>query len=282
MHARSIHSLPVEIWEQVFTRTLGYEDRARVMCVNRYFHSIAGRILYHSIAGLSTPKLIAFMQTICGNQNLAVLVRTLDIQWYQSVPTRNFYTLVNRGLCYMTALTDLTIMCSPMDEDSTHSVPTWFFHGCTFRLQRLVTFILCNRTLADFLDKQPSITHLSLFGYSPPSADEFPLSDSALPLLTSLRASYVEPSFVFTLIRGRPVEHVVLPPFYELSTLRCLALSTRRITSLTAPYVFADDHSLFAAIARYAPHLETLNAVKIAGSYNVVSSTSDPLRGDLN
>ncbi|KAK7036740.1 hypothetical protein VNI00_011406 [Paramarasmius palmivorus] len=232
--------LPVEILDLI-TRYLERSDLARIAVSHKTFYSIASRVIYHDIIVTADIKSMRCMKTLIKHPNLASLVRSFTIKWPTvSSPTRNLHQLGKDTLHALTAITSLTI-------DIPNEFPPWTLQDCAFTLHSLNTSFRFDHHLIRFLESQPRITDLTLRGFnSDPSQfsfsattfnlnpREYPasptLSPSALPCLSRVSAIHAGPDIMGTLIKGRPIQSVVMPLYAD-----CSSASLDAIASSSAP-----------------------------------------------
>jgi hypothetical protein len=125
--------------------------------------------------------------------------------------------------------------------------------GCTFKLDSFETTIPYSESLQQFLNSQPSITHVTyIMGYEPMP----PLDERCLPNLTRVMA---RPSFLGIIIPGRPVREVsVLSPYALDSTdSSFFTLSATPIQKLRIDYdiLYPKPISLLVSIFPSLVHL---------------------------
>jgi len=139
--------------------------------------------------------------------------------------------------------TALRNMSSLRSLDFEHVDDASILDGCTFKLDTFETTFPHSGSLQKFLNSQPSLTSITIWGdYKPlPSFDE-----RCLPNLTRVKAY---PSWLGMLIPGRPVrEVIVITPSRIHSTsinLSLFTLSTTPIQKLSIDYTRTLDHSWY-------------------------------------
>lgn len=252
-------SLPVEVLDQAFNIT-GGGDLFRLLQVNSAFSDIARRILYHTIDISLTPKFITLLHTLCGKNHYAYLIRSLEIRSLGCQPTGNFFRLLNRALKTLPNLTSLTLP----------EHPPALCNGCTFSLSFFSTGSRVDAALLSFLDSQP-LTELCLRGRSAFTADTS-LPVTTIPQLKTLRLLQSNPSFLRSVIRGRPIEFISLVMTDDFrESLEALALSTMTLKRLSALFFNCPNPSeLLAVVSSIMPELEALHVVVLASSCPMV------------
>ncbi|KAF5319414.1 hypothetical protein D9619_008634 [Psilocybe cf. subviscida] len=286
--------LPVEIVDTVFSfapRTI----LQSLLLTNTFISALALRYLYRDVVLTRPPSIIAFLRRVVANKNLALLVRSLDLNLTKTkqddaltiarpMPTNNLYQLLHKALFSMQGLLSVALELPRSDD------PLWIFSGCTFRLRQFTTSMLCRRPLAAFLETQDTIVDLTLRGYQSDSGsmlllsfidspdagsavlakDRFALASTALPNLRSFNAVHADADLVRAVVQGRPVEIVSVPLFPDRSvpTLDALLLSTvplRRLSVIS--FDPAAPTFLFESVAKRFTELSALHLVMLMAEY---------------
>jgi hypothetical protein len=240
-------------------RHLARDELHRVLQVNQYFYSVSARILYQSIVDLPPRRSVAVLNTLCQNGVNASLVRHFAVNFSNcNIIGNAIYRLLHRALQRLTGLVSLSIMQG--HGHHCHSL-AWIFEKCSFRLRHFETSMLCDESLARFLDAQSSITELCLGGFQ--EHVPFSIVPSSLPQLFQFRAVPSIPSFLAEVIRGRPVECVSLTLSREAgpSTLDSLHLSSKPIWRLSVLFLdeTIDPSFLLTEISQRFPELKELH-----------------------
>ncbi|KAF9267192.1 hypothetical protein L218DRAFT_856748 [Marasmius fiardii PR-910] len=266
-------NLPAEILGLIFDH-LDHGDLVPVSRAHKSLNVVANRVLYQSIA--ISPNLVRSsrcMKTLIQYKHLALLVRSLSIHWPAIyTPTKNLGDLLERTLRSLPSLTSLFV-------DIPNEFPEVNLDGCSFALQSLNTSFRFDHGLVRFLESQPSITDLSLRGFnSDPSQFSFSannfnlnsacappsLSSSALPKLTKVNAIHAGPEIISTVVKGRPVNTVVLP-LYADCAIRCLDALTSTSTPIERLNIMSFDPKapsyILMEISKRFPELEALAVV---------------------
>ncbi|EMD35910.1 hypothetical protein CERSUDRAFT_115821 [Gelatoporia subvermispora B] len=278
MSARPRAVFPVEILELIFS-DLDIEDFPSIIAANHQFNCIASRCLYRCIPEMKPRRTIGCMKTLEANKDIATLVRTLRINYGVHRPIGNFFRLLHRVLVKTTSLRHFSIELSQHDNHYTRTA--WLFQGCRFSLRSLTTSMICDTTLARFLETQHEIFELCLRGFQ--TTSHFDISPSALPALTTFRAVHVGAPILTEIITGRPVEAVSLSLFPEdgftpLDALRHSRTPIKRLTVMSLE--FSGPEQLIAEVSSRLPQLEALHIVILALSYSnqILLNSSQHLR----
>ncbi|KAK7460563.1 hypothetical protein VKT23_009284 [Stygiomarasmius scandens] len=274
MHMRTptIPVLPRETIHLVFSFVDSREDLSNLALASRALHSIATSVLYRSLSLEKPRESILCLRTLSRDLRLPTLVRSFEIRWTWTKPSANLHQLVHRVLERMTLLTSLSI------EVHADFHP-WKLNECTFSLTRFSSSSRCDTSLVEFLEKQSNIEDLTLRGFNSdpseftfrsssfnlnPNPVPFPISDTALPKLSRLRAIHAGPATVSRLIDGRPLKQVSMPLYADCvhRSLDALELSSARIERLNV--ISFDPEApdyLLGEIAKRLPDLEALHVV---------------------
>jgi hypothetical protein len=203
-------SIPLDVLLEI----LGYVRKADLptLCrVSKIFCACSQDVLYRDIYGGARV-----IRTLAQSTDLARQVRSLDTSCEcpeLATALRNMSSL--RSL-YLYGISD---NASILDR-------------CTFKLDSFYCDFPYSESLQNFLNGQPSLTHVTLFkDYEPfPQIDEW-----RLPNLTCIKAM---PSWLGILIPGRPVREVIVlpPPSIGPTDLSFFTLSTAPIQKLYIHY----------------------------------------------
>jgi hypothetical protein len=175
-------SIPVDVLREILEH-VREADLATLCRVNKIFCSCSQDVLYRRIY-IGYEDVV---QTLAQSTDLARRVRSFRTK--QSSPE------LATALRNMSSLRDLSLSFG--DDDS-------ILDGCTFKLESFTCHLPYSEALQQFLNSQPSITHVGfLRDYKPMP----PFDDRCLPNLTRVSAN---PSLLRILIPGRPVREVTI------------------------------------------------------------------------
>ncbi|TRM66685.1 hypothetical protein BD626DRAFT_483496 [Schizophyllum amplum] len=260
-----LSDLPPEVINQILCG-LETGDLYKAALVNHDLHVPTARVLYRDI-GEATPRAsIRCLHTLLFHPHLAILVRSLTIDWGSFdravCVTANAYRLLRAALACLTRLTRLTLEL-PLSQE-----PTWILHAAQFELRAFESTFSPSHTLADFLISQPHITELGIRM----RGARFCLPKSALPRLNHLRAAHATPGLLADLIEGRPVTAVSLPLYpgaASSAALDAIARSAAQVKKLTALAFDARlPQDVMGEIAARVPHLSALHLIAFLGQYD--------------
>jgi F-box domain len=227
-------AIPVDVLREI----LGYvckADLAALCKVNKTVCSCSQNVLYRQISYRDHRAI----QTLAQSTDLARRVRSFYACGdHPGLPT---------ALRNMSSLRSLEL--SGTDDD--------ILDGCTFKLYSFNTTFRNSESLQEFLNSQPSLTNLTIWGNYEPS---LPFDERCLPNLTRVRA---RPSWLGILIPGRPVREVtILSPsdFYSTrysTDMSFFTLSTTPIQKLHIIYemLYPKPGSLLVSIFPSLVHL---------------------------
>ncbi|KAF5350870.1 hypothetical protein D9758_010506 [Tetrapyrgos nigripes] len=267
-----IPALPREIIHLIFSFVGRKADLFSSALASKTLHFMATSAIYRNIFLEKPLESIRCLQALSRNHRLALCVRSFDIHWNWKKPTGNLYRLLHCVLQRMTSLSSLSIEVH--SDFNSH-----ILRDCTFSLTRFSSSFRCDSSLVEFLEKQFSITELTLRGFNSdpsdfsfnsnsfnlnPNPTPFPISGEALPKLSRLRAIHAGHEVISRIISGRPLTQVSMPLYADCvkKSLDALELSTERISRLNVisfdPY--APDY-LLEEISKRLPDLEALHIV---------------------
>jgi len=282
MRTPTIPVLPRETIHLVFSFVDCRSDLSNLSLASRALHSIATSVLYRSLSLEKPRESILCLRTLSRDLRLPTLVRSFEIRWTWTKPSANLRQLVHCVLQRMTLLTSLGI------EVHADFHP-WNLNDCTFSLTRFSSSSRCDTSLVEFLEKQSNIEDLTLRGFNSdpteftfrsssfnlnPNPVPFPISNTALPKLSRLRAIHAGPATVSRLIDGRPLKQVSMPLYADCvhRSLDALELSSARIERLNV--ISFDPEApdyLLGEIAKRLPDLEALHVVILLAQSSEVS-----------
>jgi hypothetical protein len=202
-------SIPVDVLQEIL-KHVRHADLPALCRVNKVCCSYSRDVLYRELYGGSH-----FIQTIARSTDLARRVRSFE-QYYS-------HPELSTALRNMSSLRHLDL--DGIDDES-------ILDGCTFKLDSFTCSFPYSESLQKFLNSQPGITNLTIWGGRKPL---LPFDERCLPNLTRVRAM---PSWLGILIPGRPVREVTasLPPSTDSTDLSFLTLSTTPIQKLYIHY----------------------------------------------
>jgi hypothetical protein len=224
-------SIPVDVLQEILEHV--YKADLATLCrVNKIFCSCSQDVLYRHITGDTHV-----IQTLAKSTDLARRVRSFETnQSSQELATvlRNMSSLRSLDLPFIGNISILD--------------------GCTFKLDSLTCDFPYSESLHQFLNSQPSITHVTFSrGYKLLT----PFDERCLPNLTRVSAPS---SWLRTLIPGRPVREVVVLSSYTIDStdLSFFTLSTTPIQELKIHYdiLYSKPVSLLVSIFSSLVHLE--------------------------
>ncbi|KAL1742955.1 hypothetical protein HDZ31DRAFT_42045 [Schizophyllum fasciatum] len=269
--------LPSEIVDQILY-ALPTNDLFHVALVNSQLGAPASRVLYRDIDEPTPRASIRCLHTLASSSHLALLVRSLCIDWASfdraACVTANAYRLLRRALSRTTRLVRLALELPPAQD------PVWVLFEATFQLRAFESTFAPGHALAAFLTSQPYITELGIRT----RGASLPLPAFALPRLTHLRAAHAAPGLLADVIAGRPVSAVSLPLYAgqaASAALEAISLSAARIMKFTAVAFDArPPQDMLGDIAARAPHLRALHLIAFLGQYDPKSllESADTLR----
>jgi hypothetical protein len=202
--------------------------------VNRQTHAAAAWVLYRTVTLHQLQSVDLFCTTIItGSENLRSLVQSLWIgpPSYDRCPgVVALLPRIRTTLKMLPKLRHLTL--TPMAKSFGE-----LFHGlldCSFSLESLTVSYHTQHSFAQFLQSQPSITHLRLHDpdTEPPRAYNLVSSikdlSAAEPFLPHLEYISADPRVVASVVAGRPVSHV------EIIVGACLSREPDELKKLVA------------------------------------------------
>jgi len=279
---RHLSILPVEVLDNIL-QPLTQNELISLLVANKFFYALSARQLYHTITIDCARRSIAFFQTVLNNPIIPPLVRSLDINITNPHLLKAFYCLFQKVLQQLPALVTLFL-----DFPKFHS-PQWILHGCTFSLKSFTTSMHCTHPLAQFLDTQHNITHLTLRGFQSDNLsilpfldmsdsgtkeeEQFKLKPTSLPNLTHFNAIHAGAPVIQAVVEDRPVEVVSIPLFPSLSMDSLLALQSSSVPMRRLSLISFDPeapHFLFQVLSDGFAQLEALHVVFLMTDYTKV------------
>jgi hypothetical protein len=233
-------------------------DLVAVCQVNKVCCSCSQDFLYRNILVRVQKHGLNVCQTLAQSIYLAKRVRSFTLTSYRTIHS---WESIAKALQNMSSLRSLTLgfLDQPFHNPR-------ILGGCTFKLDSFYCHFTSVEIL-QFLNNQPSITHLALSKWI--YNNEF--EATCLPNLTQVCAGL---SYVQKLIPGRPVSEVELVGHYQPSDsldLGYFALSTAPIRKLNVPctFIYPRPVQLLASIFPSLVHLVihdvySFNQVRVA------------------
>ncbi|KAL1713875.1 hypothetical protein EV715DRAFT_257982, partial [Schizophyllum commune] len=257
--------LPAEIVDQILC-ALRTVDLYHVALVNHDLGAPATRVLYHDIEEPTPRASIRCLHTLAACPHLAILVRSLSIDWASfdraACVTANAYRLLRRALNRTSRLVRLAL------ELPTAQEPIWVLFEARFQLRAFESTFSPGHGLAAFLTSQPFITELGIRT----RGSSLPLPTFALPRLSQLRAAHAAPGLLADIIAGRPVAAVSLPLYAGAASsaaLDAISRSTAHIKKFTAlAFDARPPQDVLEEIAARVPHLIALHLIAFLGQYD--------------
>ncbi|KAI0041008.1 hypothetical protein FA95DRAFT_1502008 [Auriscalpium vulgare] len=197
--------MPPELLDHIFN-FLALDALPSLALTSRLFHSLSTRIFYRHIPPLPLAATVRCLTTLASPSSsalaLAEYVRTfeigdIDVHSRMRKLLRSFYSLLQRALSRMPALTSLSFLLPG---------PTAFYlpKSPSFQLTKLTVSCDFDKMLAQFLLTQPSLKTALFCG---PDRPHTTIHIDALPALHRISAS---PLILAMLVPGRPVKEVEL------------------------------------------------------------------------
>jgi hypothetical protein len=239
-----ISRIPVDILLEILEET-PQSDLPALCRVSKSFRHHASDFLYRDI---STLNILGACATLTRSPDLAARVKHFEVS---RPSTQNFvsddskFALIGDALRCLPNLRSLSLRF--FGEYS------WMLTGCTFKIERLVCFIVCDDQFVDFLNGQPELAAVRL---SCPCRG-LRILPICVPKLTKIQAQI---SWLAELLPGRPVKDVVFeedslcPPVpldqsFSPSSWSAVRILSIRSTSLRiqppaqiAPFIQALEH----------------------------------------
>jgi hypothetical protein len=224
-------SIPIDVLREILEHVDEKKDLATLCRVNKIVCSCSQDILYREIANGDCDAI----DTLAESTDLARRVRSFQ-HYYD-------FSGLDIALRNMSSLRSLDL------ESKDKSI----LEGCTFKLDSFETNFPNSESLQKFLNSQPGITNLTIWGFYEPLP---PFDERCLPNLTRIN---VVPSWLGILIPDRPVREVVARygdknPF----DFSIFTLSTAPIRKLKIAYeimLYSTPGSHLASIFPFLGHL---------------------------
>jgi hypothetical protein len=227
-------SIPVDVLREIL-QYVGKNDLATLCRVNKIFCSCSRDVLYREICRVRA------ITTLARSTDLARRVRSFENKFFNSSQE---LAMVLRNMSSLRSLYLGRIENGPSILD-----------GCTFKLDSLTCSFPYSESLRKFLNSQPSLTNLTIWGeYESLS----PFDERCLPNLTCIKAL---PSWLGVLVPGRPVREVIVIKDLILNIdLSLFTLSTTPIQKLSIDFhmLYPKPGSLIVSIFPSLVHLEVI------------------------
>jgi hypothetical protein len=209
-----------------------YADLATLCRVNKIFCSCSQNVLYREI--YNGDKRV--IQTLVKSTDLARRVYSFQPCYSRPELATALRNMSSLRILYLVFIGDISIL-----------------DGCTFKLESFSCDFPYSESLQQFLNSQPSITHVTFFeDYEP----FLPFDERCLPNLTRVSAP---PSWLGILIPGRPVREVVVFSPYTVDSIDSsfFTLSATPIQKLRIDYdmLYPKPVSLLVSIFPSLMHL---------------------------
>jgi hypothetical protein len=237
-------NLPVEVLRMIL-ENVDKTDLLTLCRVNKVCCSCSQHILYRNISsyGPSGPKVWG---TLAQSTHLARHVRSFSAYYPRSIDQPNVPAMAMQNMSSLRSLKLLRVRHTILDE-------------CTFKLDSFITDSPLSEYLQNFLNNQPTLTHVELYRHTIDDDDaqaEFEVT--CLPNLTRVAA---ELPLLQRLIPGRPLSEVdvVWYPGYHIPSLDFFTLSTAPIQKLklaiTSHFIYTTPVEFLASIFPSLTHL---------------------------
>jgi F-box domain len=188
-------SIPIDVLREILEH-VRKADLVTLCRVNKIFCSCSQDVLYREI-GYRDARTIT-IQTLAQSTDLARRVRSFKT--IRSSPE------LATALRNMSSLRSLDLYGQFIGDDAS------ILDGCTFKLDSFTCSIPYSESLQQFLNSQPSITDITIWGDRDPF---LPFDERCLPKLTRVTAM---PSWLGILIPGRPVSAVAVSSYRRINS----------------------------------------------------------------
>ena len=224
-------SIPVDVLREILEHVHLQSELATLCRVNKIFCSCSQDVLYRYIYGHEQV-----IPTLAQSTDLARRVRVFTA-------SAGEYPDLAMALRNMSSLRILEF---------------WYFYdasildGCTFKLDSFTCNTPYSESLQNFLNNQPSLTHINLYAYERPLLT-FDV-ERCLPNLTRIHA---HPFMLRMFIPGRPVREVMIRSAADID-LGIFTLSTAPIQKLFIHYnfLYPKPVSLLVSMFPFLVHLD--------------------------
>ncbi|KAH7104357.1 hypothetical protein BKA62DRAFT_827914 [Auriculariales sp. MPI-PUGE-AT-0066] len=177
--------LPDELWVQILSINRHASHELYSFClINHQLRRIVTPTLYAEVTQFASPRaLLAFLESVSQNPQLAHLVRKLDLEVLIPTPVHADDRLLECMQAALRAMANLTSLAVP------GGYPSRVLAGATFRLERLSCAFDCDPALEAFWRTQTALAELHIFGYPRAPACRCRGDPAVLPRLAVLRAN---------------------------------------------------------------------------------------------
>jgi hypothetical protein len=243
--------LSVELLRMILENVGARADLATICYANKICCVCSQDILYRNI---HVDSGLQVCQTLAQSIHLAERVRSFSMQFYGQT---NLLETIAKALQNMSSLRNLTLNFGGRYSS--------ILDGCTFKLDSFSGDFDDDESFQNFLNSQPGLTHLNLYG-------NYRFNDgfeaTFLPNLTRVSAVYYR---LQHLIPGRPVSEVSVldswRPHGASINLSIFTLSTVPIEKLHIPYFYI-----------YGEHVPRLASIFLSLAHLTISHEASPVR----
>jgi hypothetical protein len=219
-------NLPVDVL-QVILEDVDKADLLTICRVNKVCCSYSQDILYRSIYADSHFRL-KVCRTLAQSTHLARRVRSFSVVYFHLISTTDPPKDLAMAMQNMSSLRSLKLYVR-----GRYSI----LDGCTFKLDSFLTDFPCDEYLRNFLNSQPTLTHVELHHTTGDVQTDF--EATCLPDLTRVTA---ELPLLQSLIPGRPLSEINVIGYPrdddDIPSIDFFTLSTAPIRKLTMTFCF--------------------------------------------
>jgi len=231
-------NLPIDVLPLILENINNKADLTTMCRVNKVCCFFSQDILYRNIHIYHRPP-FQVCRTLAHSTHLARRVRSFRLSFYHPIIESNGVDNLTTALRNMSSLRKLALY---LDDRNSN-----ILDGCTFKLDSFSFNLRCDEYLLQFLNSQPSLTHVKMSKYSRVELctiyDRSTAFDATcLPNLTRI---FAQVAWLRRLIPGRPVSEVEVPGYpaidKDLIDWNFFTLSTAPIRKLTMTQDFIYD-----------------------------------------
>ena len=252
----SSSNLPVDVLSMIL-ENIDKADLTAMCRVNKVCCSFSQDILYRNIYIYNRPS-FKVCRTLAHSTQLARRVRSFRVSFCRRMEVTGVDNLT-AALRNMSSLRKLALY---LDDRNSN-----ILDGCTFKLDSFSFNLRCDEYLLQFLNSQPSLTHVEMSKYSRVELctiyDRSTAFDATcLPNLTRV---FAQVAWLRRLIPGRPVSEVEVPGYpaidKDLIDWNFFTLSTAPIRKLTMTQDFIYDKpaellaSIFPSLVHFSIYM---------------------------
>jgi hypothetical protein len=241
-------NLPVDVLPIILENV----DKAGLLnlcLVNKVCCSCSQDILYRNIDADNYYRL-KVCRTLAQATHLARRVRSFSMVYFHSISITDPQTEdLAKAMQNMSSLRSLKLYMR-----NRYSI----LHGCTFKLDSFVTDCPCDEYLRNFLNSQPTLTHVELYHNTTDDDVQDEFEATCLPNLTRVAADL---PLLQRLIPGRPLSEVNVVGYPrngdEIPSIDFFTLSTAPIQKLiiSSCFVYTTPFEFLASIFPSLTHL---------------------------